>query len=261
MATATKPLSLREASDASKQQRALAKAQDPGKAITEAVIEGKVSMTGVLRALGFDANNPTHQAALLVAQKYGLDPLRKHVIVIPNAGPYLTRDGLLEIAHSSGMLDGIVVDQETETTDEWRALVTVHRKDMKYGFQYWGRYPKSGQNKKYGPEMALARAESHALRRAFSVTGIRTLDEADELAEYGDVTATVDRAATERPAIEAVETTQTPPPQSWMDRLAGEPDERLTELATQYDHTYSGPSWTAEQIEALAEHLDAIDPF
>ena len=132
----------------------------------------------IVRYLGLNPNNPADRAAVAVCQQYGFDPVLKHVVVIPKGGVYITRDGLLHVAHRSGQLDGIVVDQDPTLVDgEWVAKVTVYRKDMRHGFTYPGRYPASGGNKAYAPEMALKAAEAHALRRAFDVTGLPTLDE------------------------------------------------------------------------------------
>lgn len=134
----------------------------------------------LIRYLGLNPNKPEDRAAVAVCRHYGLDPLLKHVVVIPRSGVYLTRDGLLNIAHRSGQLDGIVVDQEPTLDverNEWVARVSVYRKDMGHPFTYPGRYPANGGNKVYAPEMALKAAESHALRRAFEVTALPTLDE------------------------------------------------------------------------------------
>lgn len=133
-----------------------------------------------LRYLGLNPNSPADQAMVAVARHYDLDPLLKHVVVIPKGGIYITRDGLLDVAHRSGQLDGIVVDQEPtldQNNREWVARVSVYRKDMRHPFTFPGRYPVSGSNKAYAQEMALKAAESHALRRAFRVTGIPAYDE------------------------------------------------------------------------------------
>lgn len=134
----------------------------------------------MLNYLGLDPRKPADRAAVAVAQHYGLDPLLRHVIVIPGGGVYITRDGLLHLAHRSGHLDGITVDQPPvldPNTNEWVAVVTVHRNDQSHGYKFPGRYPVSGKNKQYAPEMALKAAEAHALRRAFAVTGLPTEDE------------------------------------------------------------------------------------
>lgn len=135
------------------------------------------------RYLGLNPNDPKDRAMIAVCRHYDFDPLLKHVIVIPKGGVYITRDGLLNVAHRSGQLDGIVVEQDP-TLDaeagEWTAKVSVYRKDMKYPFTYPGRYPANGGNKQYAQEMALKAAESHALRRAFDIGGLPSLDEQRE---------------------------------------------------------------------------------
>jgi hypothetical protein len=155
----------------------LDKAANPGQAMAEAVADGKVKASAILRAVGIDPTNPVHQAALLAAQRYDLDPLLKHIIVIPNGGVYITRDGWLHIAHRTGQLDGIEVVDVDETPDHWTAKVAVWRKDMGRPFTYAGRYPKKGSNSKYGPEMAVKVAEVASLRRAFPVSGVAAYEE------------------------------------------------------------------------------------
>lgn len=148
---------------------------------TENVASGVAVQPGkVLTYLGLNPDDPRSQAVVAVAQRYDLDPLLKHVIVIPKGGVYITRDGLLHIAHRSGQLDGIVVEQEptlSEDKREWVARVSVYRKDMRHPFTFPGRYSVTGGNRDYAQEMALKAAEAHALRRAFDVTGLPALDE------------------------------------------------------------------------------------
>ncbi len=134
----------------------------------------------VLQYLGLNPADPKSRAVVAVARRYDLDPLLKHVIVIPKGGVYITRDGFLHVAHTSGQLDGIVVEQEptlSEDGKEWVARVSVWRKDMRHPFTYPGRYSVNGGNRDYAQEMALKAAEAHALRRAFNVTGIPAEDE------------------------------------------------------------------------------------
>ena len=132
----------------------------------------------ILRYLGLNPNNPADRAAVAVCRAYDFDPILKHVVVIPKGGVYITRDGLLHVAHRSGQLDGIVVEQEPVLHEgEWTCRVSVYRKDMSHPFTFPGRYSAQGGNRAYAPEMALKAAESHALRRAFDVTGLPTIDE------------------------------------------------------------------------------------
>ena len=135
-----------------------------------------IDREAVLQALNLNPRDPKVQALVLVCQQYGLDPVLKHAVLI-SGNLYVTRDGLLAVAQRSGDLDGIVVEDEGETSAEWWAKVSVYRRSMSHPFTYRGRYPKSGHQKKYGPEMAVKCAEVMALRRAFGVTGIATVEE------------------------------------------------------------------------------------
>jgi hypothetical protein len=105
---------------------------------------------------------------------YGLDPLLKHLVLI-NGSAYITRDGLLHIAHQSGQFDGIEVALERLEDGEWAATCTVYRKDKSRPFRYtvyqkehqqggggaWGKYPRA---------MLAKTAEVACLRRAFDVS-------------------------------------------------------------------------------------------
>ena len=123
----------------------------------------------LLRAIGLDRAAPEQrEIALHIANRYDLDLLLKHLVLIEGR-PYITRDGLLHIAHRSGVLDGIETTVPEVVNDEWRVSCSVYRKDMSRPFTYAGRYPTKGGNQKFAPEMATKVAESMALRRAFDV--------------------------------------------------------------------------------------------
>jgi hypothetical protein len=159
----------------------------------------------VLAYLGLNPNSPADRAAVMVCRAYGLDAVLKHVVVIPKGGVYITRDGLLHIAHRTGKLDGIVVEQEpTLEGDFWVAKVSVYRKDMAHPFTFPGRYPVNGMNKQYAPEMALKAAEAHALRRAFSITGLPTEDE-QRPEPTGGLGAVLNPESSPAPVVEQVE--------------------------------------------------------
>lgn len=128
----------------------------------------EIDYEAVLKALNLNPRDPKVQALVLTCQQYGLDPVLKHMVLI-NGDAYVTHRGLLHVAHASGRLDGIELVDQGDSDDEWWAKVSVFRNDMSRPFTYVGRYAKAGSNKKYGPEMAIARAETMALRRAFDV--------------------------------------------------------------------------------------------
>lgn len=123
----------------------------------------------LLRAVGLDRAAPEQrELALAIADRYGLDLMLKHLVLIEGR-PYLTRDALLHIAHRSGQLDGMETTEPVLADGFWRATASVFRKDMSHAFTYSGRYPEKGGNAKFAPEMALKVAESMALRRAFDI--------------------------------------------------------------------------------------------
>jgi hypothetical protein len=120
------------------------------------------------------ATDPMAGLVVLLADRYGLDPLLNHVEVLKTkAGPklYITRDGYLDIAHRSGQLDGIVLDEVRRGNTGWAATVSIWRKDMRYPFTYSAGCgdDEAQAEAGNGEEMAIARAERRALKRAFPV--------------------------------------------------------------------------------------------
>jgi hypothetical protein len=138
-------------------------------------VDNRRRNAALLKAIGLD-KVPAEQRelALAIAKRYELDLMLKHLVLIEGR-PYITRDGLLWIAHRSGVLDGIeVTDPEIKTLpgvgEFWQAHCSVYRRDMSRPFTYAGRYPTKGGNQRFAPEMAVKVAESMALRRAFNVS-------------------------------------------------------------------------------------------
>jgi hypothetical protein len=126
----------------------------------------------LLKAVGWDRLAPEQRdLALAISQTYGLDPMLKHLVLI-DGKPVVTRDGLLHVAHRSGVFDGIQVTQPVLVDTFWRCTATVWRKDMSHPFEYPGRFPDAGRKGRateYAEEMAIKVAESMSLRRAFDV--------------------------------------------------------------------------------------------
>src|SRR5688572_22929200 len=84
----------------------------------------------LLRAIGFDRLSPEQrELALNISKRYELDPMLKHVVMV-DGRPYITRDGLLHVAHRSGQLDGIETTEAAIVDGFWRASCSVYRKDM-----------------------------------------------------------------------------------------------------------------------------------
>ena len=126
--------------------------------------------TAILKAIGLDRVPPEQrEVALAIAKRYELDLMLKHLVLV-DGKPYITRDGLLHVAHRSGQLDGIEVTDPVLEDNYWRARCSVYRKDMSRPFTYAGRYPAKGGNQKFAPEMAVKVSEVMALRRAFDIS-------------------------------------------------------------------------------------------
>lgn len=166
----------------------------------------------LLKAIGFDKLAPEQrELALSIAKRYDLDPMLKHLVII-DGKPFVTRDGLLWVAHRSNQLDGIEVSKPVLVDNYWECEASVYRKDMSRPFTFPGRFPKAGRNAAYAPEMAIKCAESMALRRAFNVAAA-TVDErhGDDLADIPSASAAApslaERAA-QRAAVVTTPTTQ-----------------------------------------------------
>lgn len=134
--------------------------------------EGDQRRDALMRALGFDKlQEGVRELALAIAQQYDLDPMLRHVVMV-DGKPYITRDGLLHVAHKSGDFDGIEVDPPTLDEDKrfFRTTCRVYRKSFSRPFVYPGRYPATGGNQRYNEEMCIKVAEVMTLRRAFDVS-------------------------------------------------------------------------------------------
>lgn len=148
------------------------------------------SQADIMRALKLNPSQPETQALLITCNKYGLDPILKHALLIQGS-LYVTRDGLMHVAHASGKFDGLEVEQLAETQTHYVARASVWRKDMSKPFTFQGRFPKSKpMAKDFGPEMAEKVAECRALRRAFDIS----LCSREETWEQDDMDTTAPRA-------------------------------------------------------------------
>jgi hypothetical protein len=169
----------------------------------------------LLKAVGLDRLAPEQrELALNIAGRYDLDLMLKHLVMIEGR-PYITRDGLLHIAHRSGVFDGIEVTDPVVVDEYWRCTASVYRKDFGRPVTYPGRYPTKGGNQKFAPEMAIKVAESMALRRAFNVAA-PTQDERWDVPEADAVPiqqapkpSLVERVAAKAAEV-AADTTPTP---------------------------------------------------
>lgn len=151
--------------------KAIARREPEADTTTALEAFGPPDQVRILQIIGLDPRDPRAHAVVAVAERYALDPVLGHLLILPKSNrPYITRDGYLHIAHRTGQLDGIeVIDGPRRDAEEreWVCKVAVYRKDMSRPFIFPGRAEIGRDN---GPEMALARAERRALRRAFAIT-------------------------------------------------------------------------------------------
>lgn len=123
---------------------------------------------------------PPNQIQLLfqLGEKYQLDILTKEVTLIPGKGPFIGVWGRLHIAHRSGKLDGLELDDEWDTDRHHCVRVIVWRKDMgRPAAKVIGRVGKH-EKKDWPMEIARARGLRAALGFAFSIHD--AYDQADE---------------------------------------------------------------------------------
>lgn len=211
-----------------------------------------IDREAVLQALNLNPRDPKVQALVMVCQQYGLDPVLKHAVLI-SGNLYVTRDGLLAVAHRTGNLDGITVEEEGENADEWWAKVSVHVKGQKYPYTYRGRYPKSGNQKRYGPEMAVKCAEVMALRRAFGVTGIATVEEQWDAHDSAIDAREVLPPAADDPAPDAVVLGMI------LRRIEDAPDDERVAIKRQFVAQFGHPDHLRQsQVDDVNEWLDAV---
>jgi phage recombination protein Bet len=133
------------------------------------------------------------QLLLYMADKYKLDPLVRQIWAVKYkdapAAIFCGRDGFLEIAHRSGVFDGMESGTRIDG-DEVVGWCTVYRKDMSHPFkievylkEYQKPVPFSGKPGLWQtmPRIMLQKvAESSCLRRAFSVSGLYCPEEMPE---------------------------------------------------------------------------------
>jgi phage recombination protein Bet len=133
------------------------------------------------------ASDSEFEMLIHIANKYHLDPLLKEIWcyrAFGNTSTIMTsRDGYLAIAHRSGQLDGmqsgIVKDEAGKLSKAW---CEIWRKDMSHSFKAEVDYAEYKQNsttwQKYPSAMLIKVAEVFALKRAFSISGMLTQEEA-----------------------------------------------------------------------------------
>jgi len=132
------------------------------------------------------ANDNEFGVMVELARKYQLDPFARQIWLVKYgdspAQIFCGRDGYLAIAHRSGQFDGM----ESGTRKDGDDLIgwcKVYRKDMSHPFEvevYASEYSTGKNLWRDKPRTMIQKvAEAHALRRAFSISGLYSPEEID----------------------------------------------------------------------------------
>jgi len=136
---------------------------------------------------------------LFMARQYGLNPLNKEIWAIKYKGSpaqiFVSRDGLLRIAHRSGQFGNMQTTCEFEKQEKkprvtfvsktppkpYSATCTIWRKDYDKPFKHTVYFSEYNKNQAVWLEkpaaMLMKCAEVGALRRAFNITGVYSPEE------------------------------------------------------------------------------------
>jgi len=122
-----------------------------------------------------------------LAKTYQLDPFAKQIWAVKYgnnpAAIFCGRDGFLAIAHRSGQFDGMASGTRYDEEGELVGWCKVYRKDMSHPFEVevsLSEYSTGKNLWQTKPETMIVKvAESHALRRAFSISGLYSPEEID----------------------------------------------------------------------------------
>ncbi len=161
------------------------------------------------------ANQPADlvNMTLLICQRYDLDPLLKHVVLI-KGNIYVTRDGLLHVAHQSGQLNGMHVTLGKDDFGMF-AECTIYRRDMEHPFTYRvyrDEYDsKTGAWRTHPRAMLIKTAEVFTLRRAFDVA-LTPIEEMDTVIDRHQPDPPSPSIATQGPPSPSIATQGPPSP-------------------------------------------------
>jgi len=133
----------------------------------------------VMALLGIEGSKSHITLLFKLAEHYGLDVLTKEISLIPKKGPMIGVWGRLHIAHRSGKLDGLELDDEWEDDKYYKVRCVVWRSDKKHpAAKVIGRVGKQEgtwdddgtfKPKEWPYEIARARAMRAALGFAFNI--------------------------------------------------------------------------------------------
>lgn len=149
---------------------------------------GKVALIRDMFAKG--CNDNEFAVFIELARRYRLDPFSRQIWAIKYgnnpAQIFVGRDGLLAIAHRTGVFDGLEsgIRVNGNSISAW---ARVYRRDMSHPFEdevFLEEYSTNQNLWKTKPKTMLQKvAEAHVLRKAFSISGLYSPEEVPD-AEY-----------------------------------------------------------------------------
>jgi hypothetical protein len=147
----------------------------------EVVVYDQARQREALQLLGIKGTAEHITLLFKLAEHYQLDVLSKEITLIPGKGPYIGVWGRLHIAHRSGLLDGLEMEEEEETDQHYKVRCVVWRTDKtRPAAKVVGRVGKH-ERKEWPWEIARSRAVRAALGFAFSIH-----DSFDDFDDSGD---------------------------------------------------------------------------
>lgn len=196
----------------------------------------------VKKTVAKDATNDEFKMFLYLAEKYGLDPFAKQIWFTKfgnQANIYAGRDGFLEVAHRSGLFNGM----ESGTTGsgkDMKGFCKVYRKDIEHPFSVEVDFSEYSTGKNLWvskPKTMIQKvAESQCLRRAFSITGLYSPEEMGQWEEeqQQQQSTTIIRDTTPTPSTSKVEGYPSAEPQAQnaeQTAAQGQKNEPVTEVS------------------------------
>lgn len=140
----------------------------------------------IVELMGFKGTQQHTALLFQLAEHYQLDPLTKEIALIPGKGPFIGVWGRLHIAHRSGMLDGLEMDDEEEDDRHYKVRCIVWRKDQQRpAAKVLGRVGRH-EKKEWPFEIARARAVRAALGFSFSIHDAYDTQDEDDWAPAPD---------------------------------------------------------------------------
>jgi phage recombination protein Bet len=196
---------------------------------------------------------------LYMSNKYNLDVMARQIWCVKFQGQpaqiYTGRDGFLEIAHRSGVFNGMESGTTGSIKDkDLKGWCRVYRKDMEHPFAVEADFDEYSTGKSLWaskPKTMIQKvAESQALRRAFSISGIYSPEEMGKWEE--EASEKENKVVNVRP--EDVQTQQEPSKQEGLKMMVKGQLKKINELSGEI-------GLTTDDMKGLLKHSVSKETF